>query len=75
LTTSTRTGVVVVTVALRGFSETSREAELVGERRDLAQLALGAAREQRHLAQQLELRVLAQSHSPILTSVESGAQA
>src|SRR5688572_14872164 len=46
-----------------------REAQLVRERRDLAQLALGATREERHPAEQFELRVLAQSHGPILTPV------
>ncbi len=43
-----------------------REAQLVRERRDLAQLLLAAAGEQRHLAEQLELCVLPQPHVSIL---------
>src|SRR5215204_151591 len=48
---------------------TRRQAQLVRQRRDLAQLLLRATGEQRHLPEQFELRILAHPHDPILTSV------
>src|SRR5262249_56629474 len=42
------------------------QVDLVGEHREVSQFGLGKAREQRHVADQVDLLVMAESHTPSL---------